>query len=611
MIQSRLIQSKSIQKIRTICRQFLLFFVVALVVCCSLTEVASASAIKTVRSFHNAQKTRVVLDLDSKPNYATSLSQNRAVFSIRVRNLSKAALSPSKVPLSSQSCVKAVQRRIEKNDVRYLFSLNGCAVPKTFVLAPKGGNNDYRLVIDFENGDSSGANSASSSSSNSTSKNSSSNLSNASTTKIVTKTDGTVIKDTVVSSTKTVNGKLDTSVPLSTYERDLFIKYSTVSKDGFRSMSTANAQKYQQELTKLRSDYKKAQAQKTAEQGRVKTTITKNTKTNTKSKIQSQDVEELVSDASAPPVPVQATPVSRPFIIAIDAGHGGKDPGAIGKRGVREKNVTLAISKALYSYINSNKQFRGTLTRSRDVFVDLDRRSEIARLRKADLLISIHADSVASGSSTARGASVLVLSENRAVRENGKILRNNNQKKLIGGAGEVMDQSVGNPYLATAILDMSSTNSRSEGNLLAQEILHQLSAFTHVRKSQPIKASLAVLKAPDIPSLLIETGYLSNRYEEIQLNQPNYQKQIAYRIYLGIKSYYEKYPAQKLRSRQESYARTKNMTNNKGTTKSVTVKKGESLGLIAKRYGTTTAQLKKLNSLKSDTVHVGQVLYLP
>lgn len=564
-------------------------------VCCTFTEVASASAIKSVRSFHNAQKTRVVLDLDSKPNYATSLSQNRAVFSIRVRNLSKAALSPSNVPLSSQSCVRGVQRRIEKNDVRYLFSLNRCAVPKIFVLAPKGGNNDYRLVIDFENS------SEATFSANATVKNT------------VTKTasNGTVIKDAVVSTSKTVNGKLDTTVPLSTYERDLFIKYTTVSKDGFRSMSTANAAKYQQELAKLRSDYKKAQAQKTSEHGRVKTTITKNTKTNTKTKIQSHDVEELVSDASAPPVPVQATPVSRPFIIAIDAGHGGKDPGAIGKRGVREKNVTLAISKALYSYINSNKQFRGTLTRSRDVFVDLDRRSEIARLRKADLLISIHADSVASGSSTARGASVLVLSENRAVRENGKILRNNKQKKLIGGAGEVMDQSVGNPYLATAILDMSSTNSRSEGNLLAQEILHQLSAFTHVRKSQPIKASLAVLKAPDIPSLLIETGYLSNRYEEIQLNQPNYQKQIAYRIYLGIKSYYEKYPAQKLRSRQESYARTKNMTKNGGTAKSVTVKKGESLGLIAKRYGTTIAQLKKLNSLKSDTVHVGQVLYLP
>lgn len=586
---------RPVEYCKKVCSRFLLLFTVALVLCGFLAEAASASAIKTVRSFHNSQKTRVVLDLDSKPDYATSLSQNRAVFSIRVRNLSKASLAPSKISLSSQSCVKGVQRRIEKNDVRYLFSLKGCAVPKTFVLAPKGNGSDYRLVLDFENDLESVSQGAASS------KN----------TVIKTAADGTVIKDTIVSSSKTVNGKLDTSVPLATYERDLFIRYSTVSKDGFRTMSTANAAKYQRELAKLRSDYKKAQAQKTASanQGRVQTTITR--KNTTKAKIQSQDVEELVSDASAPPVPVQATPVSRPFIIAIDPGHGGKDPGAIGKRGVREKNVTLAISKALYSYINSNKQFRGTLTRSRDVFVDLDRRSEIARLRKADLLISIHADSVASGSSTARGASVLVLSENRAVRENGKILRNNKQKKLIGGAGEVMDQSVGNPYLATAILDMSSTNSRSEGNLLAQEILHQLSAFTHVRKSQPIKASLAVLKAPDIPSLLIETGYLSNRYEEIQLNQPNYQKQIAYRIYLGIKSYYEKYPAQKLKSRQESYARTKNMTRNSGSVRSVTVKKGESLGLIARKYGTTIATLKKVNSLKSDTVHVGQVIYLP
>lgn len=577
-----------------ICRQFLLFLTMtltALAVCCAFSGVASASAIKSVRSFHNSQKTRVVLDLDSKPDYATSLSQNRAVFSIRVRNLSKAALSPSKISLSSQSCVKGAQRRIDRNDVRYLFSLKGCATPKTFVLAPKGGSSDYRLVIDFENGAEVNSSAYSKTSSVSTAAN------------------GTVIKDTVVSSSKTVNGRLDTSVPLSTYERDLFIKYSTASKDGFRSMTAANAAKYQQELAKLRSDYKKAQSQKfdTANQTRVKTTITRKGKT----KIQSEDVEELVSEASAPPVPVKATPVSRPFIIAIDPGHGGKDPGAIGKRGVREKNVTLAISKALYSYINSNSHFRGTLTRSRDVFVDLDKRSEIARLRKADLLISIHADSVASGSSSARGASVLVLSENRAVRENGKILRNNKQKKLIGGAGEVMDQSVGNPYLATAILDMSSTNSRSEGNLLAQEILHQLSVFTHVRKSQPIKASLAVLKAPDIPSLLIETGYLSNRYEEIQLNQPNYQKQIAYRIYLGIKSYYEKYPAQKLRSRQESYARTKNMTKNGASSRSVTVKRGESLGLIAKRYGTSVSAIKKVNSLKSDTVHVGQVIYLP
>ena len=128
-----------------------------------------------------------------------------------------------------------------------------------------------------------------------------------------------------------------------------------------------------------------------------------------------------------------------------------------------------------------------------------------------------------------------------------------------------------------------------------------------MRKTSPISRSLAVLKAPDIPSLLIETGYLSNRYEEIQLNQPNYQKQIAYRIYLGIKSYYEKYPAQKIKSRQESYARTKNV---KGK-KSVTVKKGESLSIIARRYGTTVTAIKKLNNLNSTNVHVGQTIYIP
>ncbi len=419
---------------------------------------------------------------------------------------------------------------------------------------------------------------------------------------VATTTAANASNSTVKKVSKPSTPAIDINVPLKNYERDLFIKYSQTSKDGFRTMSPSNAKLYQSKLEQLRKDYAKAQQQS------KKVQVASGTKSSAKvSAAKKEEVEDIVSDASAPPVPVRVTSVSKPFIIAVDAGHGGKDPGAIGKRGVKEKNVTLAISKALYNYINSNKSFRGTLTRSSDVFIDLDKRSEIARRRKADLLISIHADSVASGSSTARGASVLVLSENRALRENDNILRKNKQTQLIGGAGEVMDQSVGNPYLATAILDMSSTNSRSEGNLLAKEILNQLSAFTHVRKNAPISASLAVLKSPDIPSLLIETGYLSNRYEEIQLNQPNYQKQIAYRIYLGIKSYYEKYPAQKLKSRQESYARTNSL---KGKRR-VVVKKGESLYLIAKKNGVSVSSLRQLNSLKSDSLRVGQVIYLP
>lgn len=536
---------------------------------------ANAQQIKSLRAFHNTQKSRVVIDLKDNPNYSYSLSEKGDVFIIRIRNVNNSSSAPTKVDISPVSCVKSLSKKVDNSDVRYIFTIKDCKVARPFILAPANGG-DYRLVLDYIHNEK-----ASALVSESNKKANNSDAKKANSAKI---------------------DKIDTAIPLNEYERKLFIEYSSVGKDGIRSMNAKNAVIYNQKLKELRNEYELASNQKkTSKKVSVAKVVNSNKKNNA-------DVEEEVKETMAPPVPVKATPISRPFIISVDAGHGGKDPGAIGKRGVKEKNVTLAISKALVNYINSNPKFRGNLVRSRDIYIDLDKRSDIARKRKADLLISIHADSVESGSSTARGASVLVLSENRAQRENGKILKNKKDStKLIGGAGEVMDQSVGNPYLATAILDMSSTNSRSEGNLLAKEILSSLSKFTHVRKSSPIKASLAVLKAPDIPSLLIETGYLSNKYEEIQLNQPNYQKQIAYRIYLGIKSYYEKYPAQKIKSRVESYKRNQKLSGYK----SVTVKKGDSLSLIAKRNKTTVSEIKRINSLKSNNLKIGQVLYIP
>ncbi len=523
---------------------------------------AFSQEILNLRSYSDEQRTRIVIDTSEKPDFATSVSSDKSVMSIRVRNVSNYQKAPFSVRFVPKACVRSLEKKLDGKDVRYILKLKSCDIKKYFLLAPSKDSKNYRLVFDYANA-----------------------------TAVGPKTESK--KQSTAQGSKLVNG-IDLSKPLSEYERDLFIEYSQPGKDGFRAMTKEKAVVYNQKLKELREEYKNAQ-QKYEE---------RNAKAKQKS---SSDDDEVVSETLAPPVPVKAVPVNQPFVIVIDAGHGGKDPGAIGKRGVKEKNVTLAISKALVNYINSNKQFRGHLTRSKDIFIDLDRRSEIARKRKADLLISIHADSVASGSSSARGASVLVISENRALRENGKILKNNQQTKLIGGAGEVMDQSVGNPYLATAILDMSSTNSRSEGNLLATEILKYLASFTKVRKSTPIKASLAVLKAPDIPSLLIETGYLSNRYEEIQLNQPNYQKQIAYHIYLGIKSYYEKYPAQKMKSRQESYERVKKYQGRR----SIKVKKGDSLSSLAKKYGTSVKALKSVNKLKNDSLSVGQTLYLP
>ena len=153
------------------------------------------------------------------------------------------------------------------------------------------------------------------------------------------------------------------------------------------------------------------------------------------------------------------------FIVAVDPGHGGHDPGAIGQKGTREKDVTLGIAKELVREINQDKHMKAYLTRSGDYYVGLDRRSEIARQKKADLLVSLHADSVDNGA--ARGASVWVLNSNRASREMNKLIRNGSDKSsgLLGGAGTVLEQTDAdqNPYLAKTILDLSWDNSRSEG----------------------------------------------------------------------------------------------------------------------------------------------------
>lgn len=229
------------------------------------------------------------------------------------------------------------------------------------------------------------------------------------------------------------------------------------------------------------------------------------------------------------------------FIVAVDPGHGGHDPGAIGQKGTREKDVTLGIAKELVREINKDKHMRAYLTRSGDYYVGLDRRSEIARQKKADLLVSLHADSVDNGA--ARGASVWVLNSNRASREMNKLIRNGSDKSsgLLGGAGTVLEQTDAdqNPYLAKTILDLSWDNSRSEGYTLGRKVISELRGIARLHKSEPVYASLAVLKAPDIPSILIENGFISNLEEEAMLKSQSYQKQLAKAVYRGIRNYYE------------------------------------------------------------------------
>ncbi|HDL5611871.1 TPA: N-acetylmuramoyl-L-alanine amidase [Mannheimia haemolytica] len=224
-------------------------------------------------------------------------------------------------------------------------------------------------------------------------------------------------------------------------------------------------------------------------------------------------------------------------IVAIDAGHGGKDPGAIGKNlGILEKSVTLAISKELKALLDADPNFKAVMTRSGDYFIQLPQRTEIARKHRADLLVSIHADSSPRGDSL-KGASVWVLSNSRASDEMGKWLEDHEkQSELLGGAGSVLSSN-NEHYLNQTVLDLQFSHSQRAGYELGKSILAKMSNVAALAKSSPQHASLSVLRSPDIPSVLVETGFLSNSTEEAKLASANYRKQVARAIYNGLVAY--------------------------------------------------------------------------
>ncbi|WP_418132792.1 N-acetylmuramoyl-L-alanine amidase [Aeromonas veronii] len=374
---------------------------------------------------------------------------------------------------------------------------------------------------------------------------------------------------------------------------------------------------------------------------------------------------------------VQSTPVGgkgKGVVIAIDPGHGGEDPGSIGPRRTYEKRVTLAVSQKLAALIDREPGMRAVMTRRGDYFVDLNKRSEIARKAKADLLVSIHADSF--HNSTPRGASVWVLSTNRANREMGSWLeKQEKQGELLGGVGKVLAESDPNPYLAQTFLDLSMDKSRAEGYDVSRQILRSMGKVARLHKKAPEHASLAVLKAPDIPSVLVETGFISNHAEEKLLATASYQDQLARAIFEGIRNYYRAHPtkgamltgkgqasrpvattrsapvAQQpvsqpmqvqsqpvVTNKMPATARDGGVASGSGAgvikpysaaaqesgapVSSVgdydksrmlrhVVKRGESLSRLAEKHGVSQSTLVEINQLRSRDIQIGQTIYIP
>ena len=229
---------------------------------------------------------------------------------------------------------------------------------------------------------------------------------------------------------------------------------------------------------------------------------------------------------------------ARTLVIAIDAGHGGEDPGARGRHGSREKDVTLAIARKVKTLIDESPNMRGVLIRDGDYFIPLIGRVSKARQIKADLFISIHADAFVKPK--ARGSSVFALSEHGATSSAARWLaKKENEADLIGG----VNIAVKDPYLARTLLDLSQTASINDSMKLAKHVLNELGDINDLHRGRVEQAGFAVLKSPDIPSILIETAFISNPSEERRLNDEKYQMKLANAILSGIKRYFAQNPA--------------------------------------------------------------------
>ncbi len=279
----------------------------------------------------------------------------------------------------------------------------------------------------------------------------------------------------------------------------------------------------------------------------------------------------------------------RDLVIAIDAGHGGDDPGAIGRRKTREKDVVLAIARRLAALVEKEPGMRPVLIREGDYYIGLRQRIEKARRHKADLFISIHADGFRDR--RARGSSVYVLSKRGASSEMARVLAaSENAADLVGGVS--LDDK--DDLLREVLLDLSQTATREASFGVADNMLGELRHMGKTHKSTVQQAGFVVLKSPDIPSLLVETAFISNPAEENKLRDKRHQQKLAHAMLSGIRDYFSKHPPPGTRIARQ-----------------YVVKRGDTLSEIAQQFSISLAKLRGYNSLKSDTLRIGDTLRIP
>ncbi|KPV40203.1 hypothetical protein AN478_08745 [Thiohalorhabdus denitrificans] len=281
-------------------------------------------------------------------------------------------------------------------------------------------------------------------------------------------------------------------------------------------------------------------------------------------------------------------------LVAVDAGHGGEDPGAIGPGGVQEKDVVLELAKRVARELDRKPGVRTFLIRDGDYFVELEERTKMAREANADLFLSVHAD--AFHTPNARGASVYALSRKGATDEAAAWLaRSENKADLAGG----VDLGKVDEVVASVLLDLSQTATISDSLALGSGILDQLESFTRLHSDEVSQAPFRVLKSPDIPSILIEAGFISNREEARRLQSDQYQNRIARAVANGSARFLKERGMQPM------------IASGNGSAIEYTVQEGDTLWSIAERHQTSVSTIKKANDLQGSTLLVGKVLEIP
>ncbi|NOJ11017.1 N-acetylmuramoyl-L-alanine amidase [Vibrio splendidus] len=290
------------------------------------------------------------------------------------------------------------------------------------------------------------------------------------------------------------------------------------------------------------------------------------------------------------------------ILIVIDPGHGGEDPGSIGPSRKYEKNATLSISRKLAAQLNAVPGIKTRMTRNADYFVNLNRRVAIARENEAHLFISIHADAFTTPQP--RGGSVFVLNTRRANTEISRWIENKEkQSELLGGSGAAFTGNIDDKNVNQTLLDLQFSHSQKEGYKLATTILSEMGKVAKLHNSKPINTSLAVLRSPQIPSVLVETGFISNPTEEKLLFQRSHQDKLARAVTKAVVKYLKANPPEGII--------LSNATSSTGSVSQHKVSRGESLSVIASKYGTSTQTLMKFNNMKSSSLAIGQVLKIP